>query len=64
MDNKGIGKYELSAIALFSLKNSLGLVNLTLRLDKHLLNELGVLSLGSTTTVKKVSQERRVFHAS
>ena len=51
-------------IALFSLKNSRSLENLTPKPDKLLPNELGLLSLGSTTTAKKSSQGRRVSHDS
>ncbi len=65
MDNKGIGKYELSAYCAvlgkefpvrwrtqFSSSTSYGT------------NERGLRFLGSTTTVKKVNQERKVSHAS
>jgi len=65
MDNKGIGKYELSAYCAvlgkefpvrwqtqFSSSTSYGT------------NERGLQFLDSTTTVKKANQERKVSHAS
>ncbi len=65
MDNKGIGKYELSAYCAvlgkqfpvrwqtqFSSSTSYGT------------NERGLRFLDSTTTVKKANQERKVSHAS
>jgi putative transposase len=55
MDNLGIGKYELSAYCAVLAKEFPWPTNLILKLDKLLLSELGVLSLGFTTTAKKVS---------
>ena len=64
MDNKGIGKYELSAYCAVLGKNYLGLANSILKLDKLLQNERGLRFLDSTTTVQKPNQERKVSHTS
>lgn len=48
-----------SLIVRLSPRSFLGRVCSTLWLDKLLLNELGLRLLGSTTTIKKLNQERR-----
>ena len=64
MDNKGIGKYDLSAYCAVLEKELPFAGKLNSQARQALLNERGLRFLDSTTTVKKANQERKVSHAS
>ena len=64
MDNKGIGKYDLSAYCAVLAKEFPFAGQLNSQARQALLNERGLRFLDSTTTVKKANQERKVSHAS
>ena len=65
MDNKGIGKYELSAYcAVLGKEFPLRWQTQFSSSTSYGTNERGLRFLDSTTTVKKANQERKVSHAS